>query len=236
MIGGKAKGGERECGKGRVEDGLYLECGLEEWSLNGKPLESFLFDPPVTPPDTLRAIMTPLGMTLWEDGSGVHHVIDWVGKSHYPYLSDFVEEARVMGFSRRVPKTLDFSKLGPGSRMVFAHERAQIMNCAAYTAAVAQDWECPCGKGHTPGENCIGLHWRVSPSTAEAGRGRVLKSGTYPLGPLAADAPAPEYALGIFAALPITSLSLIGSQGGGYDKKAYEKASQSKLPVDVVAQ
>lgn len=231
MLGAKSKGGARECGTGRVEDGLYLECGL---ATDGMPVEAFLIDPPLIPPDTLRAQMTPIGMTLWQDGMGTWHVIDWVGKGHYPYPADFIEEARLMGFSRRAPKSLDFSKLTPASRMIFVHERGRVANYADYAEAAAEGWECPCGKGHPAGVSCAELHWRVPPSTVEAGRGRVLKSGTYPLRPLAPSAPEPVYTLALIASVPLTSISLIGRAGGGYDKAAYDKAIKGGLPVDVV--
>tara|TARA_Y100000310_G_scaffold338657_1_gene428984 strand:+ start:7960 stop:8550 length:591 start_codon:yes stop_codon:yes gene_type:complete len=51
----------------------------------------------------------------------------WVGQEHYPYVSDFVEEARQHGVSRRVPITreLTYSVLDHrDSRILLVHPRA----------------------------------------------------------------------------------------------------------------
>lgn len=234
MIGSKARGGARACGEGRILGGIYLECGLSPF---GEPMESFWMDPPLPLPLTVQAQVTPLGMSLWEAGDGTHHVLDWIGESHYPYVPDFLEEARVMGFSRRAPKTLDFSKLGPGSRMIYIHKRARVANHLDF-APYLPDFECPCGKGHLAGDSCIGLLWHVAPADPKVldTVGRALKikgKDSYPLLPLTKGAPAPVYEVALFASMPITSVSVVAGTSG-YDKLAYEKASLSSLPVDVV--
>ena len=92
-----AVGGERLCGAGRMVGGVYLECAPVP---GGVALERFLIDPP-QPIEVSTFGIAPLGVNLLTR-AGVTHVIDWVGESHYPEMQDFIEEGRVMGFSRKV--------------------------------------------------------------------------------------------------------------------------------------
>ena len=108
---------ERGCGS-REQGGLYMCMPLSE---NGFPIEHFLVDPSVEwKSDTnLRAPM------LISDVDGVFHVVLGVGKKFYPTVSDFVEEARRMGVSKRIPRDFDFSKLTPTkSKLLLVHPRA----------------------------------------------------------------------------------------------------------------
>lgn len=109
----------RGCGR-RVEGGVYLECGTAP---GGAPLEHFFCDPPIPyEPDHKIGVDIQLGP------DGLYHVVDYVGSEHYPWTADFIEEGRCYGFSRRVPRNLDFSKLQHGSRMLFVHARGYLAN------------------------------------------------------------------------------------------------------------
>jgi hypothetical protein len=113
----------RECGD-RQEGGIYVEVGT---SPNGKPLEHFLFDPPVPVPDALT--LSPRGMQVVQTkANGPFHLVDVVGQDHYPNVWDVLEEGRALGFSRRVQKTLDFSKITEESRIILVHPRGYIVN------------------------------------------------------------------------------------------------------------
>jgi hypothetical protein len=152
----RALPGERLCGKGRTEDAIYLESGV---SPQGKPLEEFLVDVPKGF-DVLMHGISSIGVKLFQDDHGIWHVIDRVGTSHYASPADFLEEARRMGFSRKVSATLDFSKLGPGSQFIFVHDRGLVSNAAAFVEHDFLDaFLCPCGKRHLPSQGCTGLHW-----------------------------------------------------------------------------
>ena len=95
----------------------------------GKPLEYFLVDPP-RPVDE-RWGLSSRGVTL-ADVNGTPCVLDHVGQDSYPNVADFLEEVRRFGSSRRVQGTFDFRALGPGSRHLFVHPRAQIDNPQEY--------------------------------------------------------------------------------------------------------
>src|SRR5690606_32030628 len=112
----------RGCGEARTQGAVYLESGV---SSTGLPLEQFLVDPP-QPYNTDQKI----GVSIVPDGKGTYHVIDWVGEQHYPMPSDFLEEGRLHGFSRKISRTTEFDKLTKDSRLIFVHPKAIITNAA----------------------------------------------------------------------------------------------------------
>jgi hypothetical protein len=116
----------RGCGE-REPGGVYAESGL---SPHGRPLEEFLFDPPLPIPEGLDLINKPL---LWqrtlasgepaldENDLPIFDLLIWVGAEHYPYCPDYLEETRRYGASRRLNPNLDLSQLSRSSRMILAH-------------------------------------------------------------------------------------------------------------------
>jgi len=227
MIGQPALGGPRECGSGRTAGSIYLECGF---SVHGKPLVDFLIDP-VRFVDPHQLGLSAIGVTTITDVSGVTHLVDWVGESHYPYPLDFITEAARMGVSRKVATNTDFKRLTPGSMMIFLHAKGGIENNTDYTGIT--DFSCPCGKGHQAGDDCIGLQWHVtSGTTGTSGRReRHLVCGTYTL--KSDPGIPPRYAPAYFMAVPITNISVIASHGGTVNQAALNAARASSLPVTV---
>jgi hypothetical protein len=121
-MGGKARPGKRGCGT-RVAGGVYAECGTSPF---GEPVEYFLVEP-WGKADAAALGLSSIGVKVIENPeTGVSHVFDIVGQEHYRNVADFIEETRVLGVSRRLPKTLDFSKLTADSRLVLLHRRAWI--------------------------------------------------------------------------------------------------------------
>lgn len=114
-----ATGVRRGCGY-RTAGATYLEADTAEEG-DGLSIEHFLFDP-VRPFD----MQQKLGQRLVQGPDERWHVLDWIGKKHYPWPSDFLEEARRMGVSRKISRTLDLSKITYGSRMMLCHERASV--------------------------------------------------------------------------------------------------------------
>jgi hypothetical protein len=114
---------ERGCGE-RVPGGLYAECGLGSGP-NSRPLEYFLVDPPVAVPPGLDIINKA---QVWEHAaSGVSHLVIWVGESHYPFVSDYMEEVRMYGASRRIGGDVPIDRLTPGlSRMILVHPKCRL--------------------------------------------------------------------------------------------------------------
>ena len=60
---------QRGCGR-RQKGGCYAECGLGP---GGRPIEAFLFDPPILVPDGFNV---PNRGVLLTERSGVWHIID----------------------------------------------------------------------------------------------------------------------------------------------------------------
>jgi len=116
----------RGCGD-REPGGVYAESGL---SPRGRPLEEFLFDPPLPIPEGLDLVNKP---QLWmrtlasgepaldEEEQPIFDLLIWVGEEHYLYCSDYLEETRRWGASRRLNPNLDLSLLSRSSRMILAH-------------------------------------------------------------------------------------------------------------------
>src|SRR5579859_2113521 len=138
---------DRGCGR-RQAGGCYLEVGVGP---GGLPVEAFLIDPVLgVGVDLQRAIgiagprgTMSLGVHLVPRGDtpGVFDVWDVVGEGYYPNVADFLEEARRYGVSRRVSRTLDFSKISPYSRLVILHAKAAVIN---WQQMYAPDWKRPC--------------------------------------------------------------------------------------------
>jgi len=78
--------GPRGCGKTRVRGGVYAEVGTGP---GGRPIEEFLFDPPILIP---AGFNVPNRGVLLTERNGVWHVVDRVGNEFYPCPADFVEE------------------------------------------------------------------------------------------------------------------------------------------------
>jgi hypothetical protein len=113
----------------------------------GMPLEHFLIDPPSSiVPQQLG--LTPVGVRGVVDTDGIYQVLDWVGSDSYPKVSDFIDEAKVSGVSRRCEGPgVDYSMITPESRLLLVHSRAAITNWQAMLHAIGQElgngaWRC----------------------------------------------------------------------------------------------
>jgi hypothetical protein len=111
---------ERGCGE-RQENALYMCVAM---SPHGLPIEHFLVDPPQ--PWTRKVPRSP---EPYKAPSGNWHLFQGVGKTYYPFVSDFVEEARIMGVSKRVPNQIDLRgvQLSKKSYYYLIHPRAVTM-------------------------------------------------------------------------------------------------------------
>ena len=229
----------RGCGK-RQKGGVYAEVPFND--SDGYPIEHFLQDPP-TIIDPAAMGVAPVGVTMIERG-GVHHLVDWVGSKHYPNVWDYIEETRRLGASRRLPKTLDFSKLTSDSRILFVHARAGIANPVPFWYGVATQHGaagvCPKDIAAHDGEfACIGLCQHDIEGATDDGLPamapgqvfrRVGKTKTTYYGWARPDGVDPDYRPAIFMSLPLRRLAVI--DGPGADK-ALKAASKTGVPVKV---
>ncbi len=241
----------RGCGS-RQAGGVYLECGL---SPGGLPLESFLVDPPliegeVGTPEWFQPHRSP----IWYERGGVNHLVIWCGAEHYPNPWDFIEEGRVAGFSRRVPSAIDFSKIGPMSRMIFVHPQAAVTptqeldgkptlcprkNRFVDAATARTEFERVAAEAGDPvvlhpewqaDTRCLGGAKYLATPTADRGSWVLLPCGaSYQAGdgaPLALPARA-----AIFLQTPITGVAMITGHDGKVDKEKAEHVQKAGVPV-----
>ena len=111
----------RGCGRARVRGGGYWETGFDK---HGQPIQFFIIDPPQKI-DIETMGVSPQGMKMIQTKDGTAHVLDWVGAMHYPNVTDFLEEARRFGISRRLELSKDeYALLTPKSRLICVHSAA----------------------------------------------------------------------------------------------------------------
>lgn len=123
----------RGCGD-REAGGLYVESGAGPW---GVPFEEFFLDPPRPLPPGLDLVNKPRIMPReWltgnlevdEFGRTISDLFIHIGAKFYPWGPDFLQEARHLGVSRRLPATLNLKLLNRSSRMWLAHSKAIPLN------------------------------------------------------------------------------------------------------------
>lgn len=238
--------GERGCGQ-RKKGGVYLTVPESPF---GSPLENFLIDPPIVVSLAELGIGTR-GVHLIER-NGVTHVFDVVGRKHYPNVADFIEEARLLGISRRA-ELPDYSRLTPQSRLVLIHERAHLQNWAELHVAMSepesQAFNCP---SHIPAiyeehrqqkAMCAGLWWHdveQMQSEPDGQKGcrvqgvRTLPCGGTYTGWRAACNFFPEYHHAIFASFPIGAIEVVEDPDDRQHERKMDLANRSALPVSLV--
>lgn len=235
----------RGCGT-RIAGGVYLEVTQGP---GGSPVEFFLQDPPRPIPFGLG--LSPIGVHfVQEESTGLWHVFDVVGSEHYPNVTDFVEEVRRYGVSRRIARTAEFEKLGPGSRLVLLHQRAILGEPMTYLDTVpAGDGDselvdrmrCPKGiSTHLPEPHCAGLWWVDVPETElDLDPDSPPRVGTRSFCGWNYRAARPpetssgKHTLGVFAVFPIAQIGVVRDRAGGSHEQSQKQARRSGLPVEL---
>jgi len=225
----------RGCGK-RKKGGVYGETELSPF---GRPVEEYLIDPPqVIDPDEFG--LTAVGPKLIEFEDGRTLIMDWVGKSHYPNVADFIEEVREMGLSRRLPKSFPFEKVDGQTMIAIVHERGHIENVDEYERFGGNEyWKGPCPLNKSEhldegyGGMCAGYWWTdIADRKVEEGMIQ-MPSFSY----RAVERPAgvePEYKPAIVAIFPMSRLAVVRDDEGGLHEDAFGKAQKAGLPVALV--
>jgi len=223
----------RGCGT-REEGSLYFVC---ETSPFGMPIEHYLIDPPIIwDGPKLRAPM------IQRDKFGINHILIGVGAKFYPFIPDFVEEARAMGVSKKIPRGFDLLKLTAGrSKMVLIHPRA-IPN---FDFVLFKREPCPRFMERVPGHNCIKNLWPLSALKAYKHVHEIFVSGSKAriktpsvrysvkiprLPKLDTDCP---YLPGLFLRVPITRIDYINPKGR-VPKPIKERVKESGFKLEVL--
>ncbi|MBW4554196.1 MAG: hypothetical protein KME35_24300 [Aphanocapsa sp. GSE-SYN-MK-11-07L] len=225
----------RGCGT-RKQGGIYFETGLSPY---GQTLEYFIADPPILVDNwNLSAV----GVQLIER-QGVTHIVDWVGSKHYPNVADYLEEVRRFGLSRRLAKTLDFSRLTKQTRILLVHARAWVENFTEYRA-----WTCPKDLAHhlpdvlrqepeADKRMCAGVWWQdIEGGISQTGDPlqvkREMPSFSYS-GRCRPEGVKPQYRPAIFASFPCSRLVVVKGQGF---EESYQRASRAQVEITEVDQ
>jgi hypothetical protein len=194
-------GQRRGCGY-RQPGGAYFAVPLAP---GGSPVEEFLIDPPVVIEDAARLGLTSVGVGLFER-DGATHVVDIVGREHYPTVAAFVDEARRLGVSRRAPRTVDFAHIALESRLLLAHAHADIANAAEFPT----DAVCPCRVAEHLAPRfqgmCARLWWQ-----------ELLRGA--------------QHRLALFASFPISQIEVVSDKAGGSHAETMRLASDADVPV-----
>jgi hypothetical protein len=193
-------GARRGCGY-RQPGGAYFAVPLGP---GGRPVEEFLIDPPIVI-DAARLGAASVGVTLIER-ERVTHVLDIVGREHYPTVASFVEEARRLGVSRRAPRTIDFGRIGERSRLLLAHPHADIANAAEFPCERPCPSRVPQHTAEGYAEMCARLWWE---EPLEAARHR----------------------LALFASFPIPQIEVVRDPVAGSHSDTVAAVSRSGLPI-----
>lgn len=237
----------RGCGN-RKPGGMYACCAS---SPAGKPVEYFLHCPPI--PHDEKFHRSPKVV----DGD----LLIWIGKEFYAWPSDYIEEVREQGASRRIPANYPIEKLALGARMRLVHANALFRGLVPEI----YDRDDPClvplpfpklvpfcpkdRKEHwEPGEEdfapCLGRSYQVAPpkyitgalmTTAEE-YFRVIGSTRYKVFPVKLpEGYVPRFEPGLFASFPLTHFEYVHDPNDDFcNKRAEKKASESRIPIVVV--
>ena len=238
---------ERGCGT-RVLGGVYAETAMGP---NGHPIECFIKDPPmVIDPNDVG--LSHIGVKLVEQ-DGVTYIFDWVSAQHYPNVSDFVEEARRFGASRRLPSTLNFESMGKSVMLALIHDKAVTFHDHYGTddceTRKMSPQVCPqlvksMHDGIMPSVHgpCARVWWGDHDSVDEDGGHlnagelytRVMPSLSYTARQEVEDA---TYQTGIFMILPLARIVVVRDPGTGSHDKTSETIREKlngRLPVELV--
>jgi hypothetical protein len=234
----------RGCGDTREAGGLYLEVGL---SAIGRPFESFVLDPvvPLHPDDLLG--IPRVGITLVAGPDGITHAIDWVGESFYPFATDFLEEGRRKGFSRKIPPQVELERFEPGkSRVYFLHARGSLHNWRAYQKATDnQDPEAHCRQAiysrlagdaaehehlsEAPRTHCVRHLWFAAGAWGQTSRHFV--DFEYPVGYAGKLLPVPLWTPAYVGCFPITNFTVVKDRDDAHLPRLADVRRRSRLPV-----
>ena len=208
----------RGCGK-RVKGGLYVCSGLSPFGL---PIKNFIIDPPLPfDGDQFRA-------PLIIEKDGKNHLLMWVGAEYYPYVSDYIEEIRSFGGSKRLPSNFPIEKLDKGSMLFLVHPKAIIVD---HEFLPAVDY-CPAEiEKHTEtnGEYCVGHAYQIAEPNVGSFK-RKLGDTEYEVYPHSMGTVECDYRAGIFLRLPVSHFDLV-KRDGKVDPVITGK--KTKLPVNI---
>ncbi len=207
----------RGCGT-RKPGGVYICCGLSPF---GVPLDHFIIDPPLAHEGTT----TRAPIVFEKDGH--NHLLFWVGEQFYPYPSDFIEEVRRFGASKRVAISFPIERLDEGSMMFFVHRKAIIEHYQGLPEPQYCPKDNPSHRNNM--EYCIGHSYQIAPANQGDGR-RQIGDTIYEVYPADAGATGGlEFKPGVFLRLPVTHIDHVLKNGQPHPSI---RNKETKVPVN----
>lgn len=209
----------RGCGF-RIPGGLYVCSGLDP---DGSPIDEFLIDPPL--PYNGERFRAPF---VFQRG-GRQHLMMWVGAEYYPYCSDFVEEVRRFGVSKRIATNFPIERLTKESLLFLVHPRAR---CEDHGLLPPVEY-CPKGNAEHISVNepyCLGHSYTVADPNA-GGTTRTIGDTSYTVYPHSMCKVNYEHSAGIFMRVPITHFDHIVTIDGKANPSIVAKTTA--LPVNL---
>lgn len=209
----------RGCGK-RKPGGLYLCCGMGN---EGLPLDHFVIDPP----RPYEAV--PPRSPQFYEADGTTHIIMGVGEEFYPWASDFIEECKRFGLSKRVADSFPIEKLTRNSRIVLVHRKAIVNGHEALPRPEYCPKDNPAHKDNS--EPCIGHLWQLAQPDEEGGSRRTIGDTSYSVFPFEGDISSLGFEPGMFLWLPLTHIDYVKTEDGAVDPAIAGKATN--LPLNI---
>lgn len=141
----------------------------------------------IIPAEFAEKVQISAAFQKWE-GSACYHFFDWVGEAHYPFVSDFIEEAHHFIANKRIAISRRFAlniglitKITPRhSKHILVHPKAFIENQDDFydedkaADGWSRSWTCPThNHRHEAGQvnsqyfvpHCLGLAWSAVEGT-----------------------------------------------------------------------
>ena len=210
----------RGCGR-RKPGGLYVCSGLSTF---GRPLNEFVVDPAL--PFEGEPFRAP--MVIERDGK--KHLVLWVGSEYYPYPSDFIEETRNYGLSKRIPNKFQIEALEQGSMLFLVHQKAIVEDFGLLPAPEYCPSEKFDHKENDFTECCLGHSYNIAEPNEGLNK-RKLGDTVYAVYPQGMTESTYDFKAGIFLRLPITHFDHIKTADGKVDPKIAGK--KTKIPINI---
>jgi hypothetical protein len=214
----------RGCGDSRVQGAVYIETGLSD---DGLPLEAFICDPPIP-----YSAPSSRGVHVKHHGD-ITYIIDEISFENYPYPSDFLEEVRRHGLSRKVSPDAIAGKLSENTFVMLVHRRGILKNAKRLAPYLDDDKlksrckifsfdhdEAHLQNPHIP---CSRHTYSVAAEDSHNTTRTFTRDTSYSVVPWKTQPRVkPEFQSAVIAKLPVTFISVITADDGSHEK-AMEK-------------
>ncbi len=240
----------RACGR-RIQGGIYAVVPFSRGQdPNAHPIEEFLLDPPILT-DSEELGLSPIGVHVVDRPDGSVWLYDIVGSIYYRNVADYIEEARALGVSRRLPANLPWDRIDQRTRYILLHARAHIHEIEPYLESELPEmraaYPCPglvarkhCGRNrtlHGPGQRCARFWWQdIDFPELDGGRAvaRQLPEVRYGAWSRPGRIELSEHSLAAFAVFPTIRIEVVRNEVEGSHRRVLERVELATLATRLV--